>query len=327
MKTRAVVMPGPGRVELEERELPAIGPDQVLVQIRVGGICRSDLGMFRGEEDDYPFFAGHESAGVVSATGSAVTSVQPGDNVAVLGSRTLSQFVVAPERAVAKLSDDIADWSSWVVEPMACAVNGVDVAGIRPDDLVGVVGCGFMGQLVIRASRITPVREILAFDISERALASARDSGADRTIPSGSDPDGIVAEVEGSVSQRRRSPSPYEDGNGPLDVVFEASGTAAGLELASRLVRMGGTLVMFGHQRGSVAVDGTRWHMNGIRVLNASPMIASDFFDLFQRTAGMMNAKRLSLSGLVSHAADYKEAQAAFESFTGASYMKGVILF
>jgi threonine dehydrogenase-like Zn-dependent dehydrogenase len=115
--------------------------------------------------------------------------------------------------------------------------------------------------------------------------------------------------------------------NGPLDVVYETSGTAAGLDLATQLVRVGGTVVMFGHQRGAVTIDGTQWHLKGLRVLNASPMIAEDFHQIFYRTAALMSAGRLSLDGLVTHVADAIEAISVLTASSDGDYIKGAITF
>ncbi len=79
-------------LRIGEADIPALGPNDVQVRIRAGGICGSDLhyyqdggfGVVRIRE---PLIPGHEIAGSVAAIGSAVTRVAPGDRIAVNPSR------------------------------------------------------------------------------------------------------------------------------------------------------------------------------------------------------------------------------------------------
>jgi threonine dehydrogenase-like Zn-dependent dehydrogenase len=266
MRTQALCFPAPGAVEVRDLPVPALGARDLLVDVRAGGLCRGDIEVFRGDPGvALPYFGGHEGAGTVVEVGADVTRFSVGDNVALLGDGRFRGLAVAAEHQAARLPDHIDDWTEWIVEPMACCVNGVEVAGVRADDVVGVVGCGFMGQGILRVLARTPVRQIVATDIRDERLVLARASGATDTFRS--DHDG-VAELVGAAVRRRPMPAAYVlPGlpNGPLDVVFETSGTAAGLSLATALARVGGTVVMFGHQRGPVTVDGTTWHMKGLR--------------------------------------------------------------
>jgi len=329
MRTRALCIRAVGQVDVREKEIPPLGPADLLVAVRVGGVCRGDVEAFRGDEGvPLPYIGGHESAGEVVEVGADVAGFTVGDNVALLGDGRFSELTVARADKAAPLPEKIEDWSQWIVEPVACAVNGVDVARIRPDDVVGVVGCGFMGLLVTRALGLAPAREIIGFDVLDNRLTLARRSGAAKVFRSDAALDTVVAEVASAVVHRPIPAAYVLPGlqNGPLDVVFETSGTAAGLELATRLVRIGGTVVMFGHQRGAVTIDGTAWHLKGIHVINGSPMSAVDFHEIFRRTASLMHAGRLDLRGLVSHSADLDHAQSVFDASAGPGYTKGAIL-
>jgi threonine dehydrogenase-like Zn-dependent dehydrogenase len=330
MRSRALRIVRAGEVDVVDVEVPRIGPGQLLVEVRVGGICRGDIEVYRGDPDTaLPYLGGHESSGIVREIGPTVTDFAVGDNVTMLGDGRFSEYTVADAEKSALLPATIADWRNWVVEPAACAVNGVEVAGVRFDDVVGVVGCGYMGQLVIRALALTPLRQLPAFDIQPAALERALASGATSTHLSASGPEEIAAEVD-AIVRRRPMPNAYVlPGleNGPLDIAFETSGTAAGLRLASRLVRVGGTVVMFGHQRGELTVDGSQWHSKGTRVLNASPMSAPYFHDTLRRTAQLVTAGRLRLDGLVSHSAPLDQAARVYEGATDPAYVKGAVTF
>ncbi|MEO7148312.1 MAG: alcohol dehydrogenase catalytic domain-containing protein [Terrimesophilobacter sp.] len=330
MKSRSLSIASPGVIDVVEQEVPRLGPDDLLVNVRVGGVCRGDVEAFRGDESvPTPYIGGHESAGTVLEVGSTVTRFRAGDNVALLGDGRFTQYSVANQREAALLPDDISDWRDWVIEPVACAANGVDVAGVSFDDVVGVVGAGYMGQLVIRVLRSTPFRELIAFDVNDAALAAAERSGATRTYRVDQPEEELDRELE-SVIFRRPMPASYVlPGleNGPFDVVFETSGTAQGLRTASRLVRVGGMLVMFGHQRGLVEINGTQWHLKGIRVVNGAPMSAVDFHDILNRTAAMISAQRIDLRNLVSHSGSLDDGQIVYDASGKPGYVKGSILF
>jgi L-idonate 5-dehydrogenase len=85
---RACVIHGAEDLRLETREEPRPSAGQVLVRVRAGGICGSDLHYyFEGRNGDFairePFVPGHEFAGEVAELGADVTRVKPGDRVAI----------------------------------------------------------------------------------------------------------------------------------------------------------------------------------------------------------------------------------------------------
>jgi L-iditol 2-dehydrogenase len=330
MKSPSLCIAAPGRIEVIEQDVPALAADEMLVNIRVGGICRGDVEVFRGDPSvPTPYIGGHESSGTVLEVGPAVTRFKPGDNVALLGDGRFSQLSVAKEAQAALLPQSIDKWNSWVIEPVACAANGVDVAGVGFDDVVGVVGAGYMGQLVIRVLRHTLFRDLVALDVNDAALEAALHSGATATYRA-DQPAEDLDHLLDEVIFRRPMPNAYVlPGleNGPFDVVFETSGTIQGLRTASRLVRVGGMIVMFGHQRGTVEIDGTQWHLKGVRVVNAAPMSAVDFHDVLHRTAAMVAHGRIDLADLVSHSGALADAQAIYDASGAPGYVKGSILF
>jgi threonine dehydrogenase-like Zn-dependent dehydrogenase len=328
MITEALHFPNKGSVEIRQRTLADPGADELLVRVRACGVCHGDVSLFHSQRpDSFPTFAGHEATGQIEAVGKDVTRFKVGDAVALLGQERFSSHTVARESQAMLIPGTVDDWTRWVVEPIACCVNGVAVAGIRPDDIVAVVGCGFMGLGLLQCLRRTPARLRFALALRQFSLDQAKRNGADHTLLS--DAEDVLDRIS-ALAPARPMPTQYVvpgfEG-GPCDVVFEASGTASGLKRASELVRVGGTLVMFGHQEGAATIDGTLWHMRGITVLNASPMIASDFTQIFYRTVGLLECGALDMADLVTHRAPMNQAQALFDRSKDKDYIKGVITF
>lgn len=79
---RAVIMQAPGNVVVTETERPEIiEPTDAIIELAAACICGSDLWPYRGHDDADNRHMGHEYVGTVVETGSAVTSVKPGDFV------------------------------------------------------------------------------------------------------------------------------------------------------------------------------------------------------------------------------------------------------
>ena len=82
---KAAVISAPGTVEVATVEDPAPGPREVVVSVAACGLCGTDLHILQGEfAPTLPVVPGHEFAGTVVATGSAVTELAEGDRVLVL---------------------------------------------------------------------------------------------------------------------------------------------------------------------------------------------------------------------------------------------------
>lgn len=87
---RAVVIHAPERAALEEIELPALKPGEVLVRVAYEGVCAtdlevlsSDLSYYKSGLAHYPIVPGHEFAGTVAAVGARITELREGDRVVV----------------------------------------------------------------------------------------------------------------------------------------------------------------------------------------------------------------------------------------------------
>lgn len=81
---KAYVLVKPMELQVQEREIPSVADDEVLIKVTNVGLCGSDIHLFRGTYNgphSYPMLFGHEWSGIVEKTGSKVTDLKPGDKV------------------------------------------------------------------------------------------------------------------------------------------------------------------------------------------------------------------------------------------------------
>src|SRR5690606_30290548 len=124
---------------------------EVRIRTAICGICTGEIEMWTGKMKTfkYPGFIGHEVSGVVDAVGEGVDQVSEGDRVTVYAEgKGYAEYVVVPTRWVVPLRDDIA-FEHALGEPIACSVNGVRKADPQLGDSVCLVGCGFMGLIML----------------------------------------------------------------------------------------------------------------------------------------------------------------------------------
>jgi L-iditol 2-dehydrogenase len=144
-----------------------------------------------------------------------------------------AQNVVIPARILYRLPDQVTFVQGAMVEPLTIALHAIDRLGGRVEEPVVVVGAGLIGLMVVGALRAKGVERIIAVDIDAGRLARAEALGAEPV--GGTDPDVVVATI-------LRLTSDLQPG-----VVFEAVGLGGTVDLAVRMARKGGSVVLVGN--------------------------------------------------------------------------------
>ena len=321
MKAKSLWYTKPRTVEVRDVEVGSPGPHEVLVKVAACGVCTWDLFIFSGgfqEYREFPFYFGHEGVGTIEAVGEGVSRVAVGDRVALRESAVIgangrghmAELALQSENEVIPLPKDGRVDELWMIEPVACCVNAVDLSRIQAGARVALVGCGFMGSIILQLLAMQPVSEIAVLELRPELLAYARSvTGAPITVYDlGEKPD-------------------FTKLRGTFDVVIETAAVEAAFTTANALTRKGGTLVIFSWQHHPFTFDFGDWHVRGITVLNASPAAAPDFTRCFHQSAALMAAGRVDLSPLVTHVARPEDAQPLYEHGLAKTdgYIKGVI--
>jgi NADPH:quinone reductase len=283
-------------VTVAEVPTPEPGPSQVRVRLGGAGICASELPLYEGRDwfryPREPGEPGHEGWGRIESVGSEVTSLEPGQRVALISHHAHAEFDVANGADVVALPAAINQQAPFPGEPLACAVNAFRRAGVEPGSRVALVGCGFLGFLLIQlcADRAADV-----VGISRRAFARglALEMGASRALA----PEDPALESE------------------TFDVVFEATGHQAPLDLASRLTRVRGRLVIVGyHQDGLRTVDMQLWNWRGLDVINAHERDPAMYAAGLREAVEAVCTRRLDPSALITHRYTLDELDQAYRT-------------
>src|SRR5689334_2902320 len=112
----------PRTSEIVEEATPEPGPGEVLVDLKVCGVCASELHPWMDERAGYPYRMGHEPAGVVRAVGPGVTRFKRGDRVTGLCTLSYADAAIIPERSLLPIPDGVP-FELALGEPLACLVN------------------------------------------------------------------------------------------------------------------------------------------------------------------------------------------------------------
>src|SRR5207248_2781368 len=165
-------------------------------------------------------------------------------------------------------------------EPLGCAINIFARTAIHREDVVAVVGVGFLGALLTQLAQAVGAR-VIAISRSEFALNIARKMGASHTLVL-DEHSRVLTEVENLTNHRL------------CDVVIECTGKQRPLDLAAELTRERGRLVVAGyHQDGPRQVNMQLWNWRGLDIINAHERDPNIYRD------GMSRAVRAVESGLL----------------------------
>jgi threonine dehydrogenase-like Zn-dependent dehydrogenase len=311
---RQAVLQSPGTFEIVEAAVPEPAPDELLVQVAACGVCASELDMFTGQtERSFPLLPGHEVSGIVERVGAAVTRQRPGDRVGIWVTEAgFSEYVTVNTEFALPAGEMPLDLA--LAEPVACAVNAVDIADVRLGDDVAIIGAGFMGALVLKLVLMRGPRRVFVADTRPEALERARAIGATHTIDVRTE---SLADVVRAHTDRV-PPGTFGDVD-PLDevgadVTFEVTGAQAPLADGGAATRMAGTLAIVGyHQGGSREIPLGAWNWKALRIVNAHFREIATIMRGMRIGMRLLSSGRMQIDDLVTHRFGLDEVGDAFQ--------------
>ncbi len=264
---KALMLTSYRNLEMADVPTPEVGADEVLVRVAACGICGSDVHGYDGSSGRRipPLVMGHEAAGVVEAVGSAVKNFSRGDRVTfdstvycgecaqcrrgnvnlcdrrqVLGvscgdyrrAGAFAEFVAVPARISYRLPPNLEFAEAAMLEAVAVAIHGVNLAQMAPGSTALVIGAGTIGILTLQALRAAGCSRVFVTDVDEQRLALAKQLGAREILLSDAGLQEKILRLTG--------------GEG-VDVALEAVGRNETVAAAIDATRKAGTVVLVGN--------------------------------------------------------------------------------
>ncbi|WP_326553506.1 zinc-dependent dehydrogenase [Micromonospora sp. NBC_01813] len=285
----------PGDVRIEEAPEPQPGPADVKIRVRACSTCGTDVKIrnFGHHHISPPRVMGHEIAGEVVEVGADVTGWQAGDRVQVIaaipcgtcaecrrGRMTVcpnqesmgyhydggfAEHMVVPAKVLAvdglnRIPDEVSYAEASVAEPLACVLNGQNLAGVGEGDDVVIMGSGPIGCLHVRLARSRGAARVFLVDVNRERL----DLAAGLVHP-----DATVCGAETDVIDEIKK---LTDGRG-ADVVITATAAGVAQEQALQMAARQGRISFFGglpKDKPIIACDSNLVHYRELTIVGAN---------------------------------------------------------
>ncbi|MEW2355048.1 zinc-dependent dehydrogenase [Spirillospora sp. NPDC029432] len=258
----------PGDIRLEDAPEPEPGPGELKIRVRNCSACGTDVKISRFGHHHIvpPRVMGHEIAGEVVAAGAGVSGWAPGDRVQVIaaipcgrcaecrrGRMTVcsaqesmgyhydggfAEYMIVPAKVLAvdgvnRIPKGVPFAEASVAEPLACVLNGQELARVGDGDDVVVFGSGPIGCLHVRVARARGAGRVFLVELNPERLARSAEVVK---------PDAAILAGETDVVEAVRE---LTEGRGP-DVVITATAAHAPQEQALRMAAPGARISFFG---------------------------------------------------------------------------------
>ena len=320
---KAVVLEAPGKASITEVRPPVAGVGEVLLQVRMVGLCGSDLNSYRGRNPlvSFPRIPGHEIAATV-VDGGSYSEWQPGTAVTVspytscgrcasclrnrpnacqfnetLGVQrdgALTELIAVPATKLHRA--DLSLKELCLVEPLTVGFHAAARGRVSAGDVIAIFGCGGVGLGAV-ASAAFRGATVIGIDLDDAKLAIARKAGASHVINTKQD------DVRARLVE-------LTYGRGP-DVVIEAIGLPQTFRAAVEEVAFTGRVVYIGYAKEHVAYETRLFVQRELDILGSRNALPEDFREVIR----LLEAGRFPVEEAVTHIVPVDAAPAIFEEW------------
>jgi L-iditol 2-dehydrogenase len=257
----------PEDLRIEDTPAPEARPGEIVIRVRSCSTCGTDAKIFHHGHHhiSLPRVLGHEVAGEIVEVGNGADGFGVGDRVQVIAAIPcgecffcrrdqetvcenlesigyqydggFAEFMRVPRKVLDRdglnrVPDHVPFEAASLTEPLACVLNGQEIAQVGTGDVVAVLGAGPIGCLHVRLARARGASSIILADVNERRLELSLRARPDIVIDSAK---------EDAVDAVRKA----TDGRG-ADVVITATGAGAAQEQALEMAAARGRISLFG---------------------------------------------------------------------------------
>ena len=329
MKMRAACYRGDKKFSLEQKDVPAaIAADEVEIDVAFCGICGTDLHIYLGHMDGRVGFErtiGHEMSGIISRIGDEVTGMSVGQKVVVrpldachncpacdaghdhichnlkfLGIDTDGAFQdkwVVPAHTVHILPETVDLAHAALIEPLAVACHDINRAQIKTGEDVLVIGGGPIGLLVALVARHAG-GNVRISEVNESRIAYAQKLGFETYDPR-----------ECDVAEQMR----HDTASKGADVVFEVSGTQAGVDVMTQVAAARGRIVMVAIHANAPSIDMFKFFWQEIELLGARVYRAEDY----EQAMKLLAEGVVDCDSFITDIQPLEDIQQAFDTLAG----------
>ena len=312
-------------VRLEERPIPQVGLGEILVEVLASGICGTDV-MEWYRIKKAPRVLGHEIVGKIIKSKSKKYKV--GQRVFVshhvpcnkckyclAGNHTAcntlhagnydpggySEFVRIPkinvDTGIYVLPDSVSSEEGTMIEPLACAVRGQRVIGVKNGQVVLIMGSGVSGLMNIQLAKLKGAK-VIATDIDEYRLNKAKEFGADEVIDARNNYD-IKA-----------------------DRIIICTGAYRAVEQAFNCIDKSGVILLFAIPDEDIKIPTVDFWRNEITVTSSYGAASVDSEEALR----LIKDKKVDVSEMITHKLPLDEIQEAFRIVSDAKESLKVVL-
>ncbi|MDQ1579620.1 MAG: L-iditol 2-dehydrogenase [Microbacteriaceae bacterium] len=331
---RASVLLAAQSLALEERPVPRLDPDQVLVEVTAVGVCGSDVHFWHeGRLGDWvvdePLVLGHESGGRIVAVGTAIDASRVGERVSIEPQRpsptsretmsgrynldpamrfyatpgvdgAFAQYVAIQSQFAWPIPDSISDDAAALMEPLSVAVASAQKGSFTVGSRVLITGAGPIGILVAQVALAYGASEVIVSDVSEGRRSAALRFGATRVI----DP---VAEDIAALDLN-------------VDTFVDASGAAVAVRSGMNAVRPGGVVVLVGMGASEIALP--------VTVIQNRELVVTGIFryaNTWPTAIELVRSGKVDLDSMVTGHFGLDDVDAALRSTAQPGTLKSVV--
>jgi L-iditol 2-dehydrogenase len=338
----------PGDVRIEDADEPVAGPGELKLRVRACSTCGTDVKIFRFGHHHIvpPRVIGHEIAGDVVEVGDGATGGwQIGDRVQVIaaipcgqctdcrrGRQTIcpnqesmgyhydggfAEYMVVPAKVLAvdgvhRIPDGLDHVSASITEPLACVLNGQEIARVGEGDTVVVVGAGPIGCLHVRLARARGAQQVFLVDLNAARLALAAGFVA---------PDATICAGETDAVDEVRK---LTDGRG-ADVVITAAASGQAQQDALQMAARQGRISFFGglpKDNPVIALDSNLVHYRELTIVGANGSSP----DHNRRALELIATGAVRVDDLVTHRMPLTDVLSAIDTVARGDAIKVTIL-
>jgi len=321
---KAAVLESPGRFRVQDVPDPRPGHAELLIQVRSCGVCGTDVNLFTGKYTaNCPVVLGHEFSGEVVEvgpgtdwkTGTRVTA-DPNESCGacywchsgqptfcqsmaaygVLRDGAFAEYIVVGVRGAYPCPPHLDYELASFAEPVSCALHGADRAAYRSGETATIIGDGAMGLLHVQLAAQKGLSRLIVVGHHEEKLELARQFGATDVVHAGSqDVYQAVMDLTAGLG---------------TDVVMEVVGKPPAVELAVRLAKKGGRIVIFGF-----APEGAQASLSPFDILSRELTILGGWVNpyTFPRAIELLAAGKVDVRPFITHRLTLDEAPKGIE--------------